>query len=441
MNDVCPARVQRGESPSPDAPTETPERRFQAEVERHLARNYAAHLAHGLLGQTGFRLLNAPTFLPAYVLMLSGGSNIAVGMALSAQALGTMLTPLIGANLIAHRTRVLPMGFLVGGAMRGSVLLIALTGLLLPPDWALPAIMVCLLLFGVFNGMQGVIFNTLMAKIIPVSRRGRLSGLRNFLAGITSSLVAGIGGIWLLGDAPTAWGYSMIFLVAFVLTAMGLATLAFMHEPEPPRVSPPASLRDRLGGLPTLLRSDPPFARYFVARSLATLGRMAVPFYIVHAGAGAHLDGSTLGILTMAFTLAGTISNLFWGQLADRRGFRLALLLSCGLWIAATVLLMAGSGLLLLTVVFAAIGAGVQGFQIASMNMTLEFGDREDLPLRIAIANTGSELAGAIGPLLGGLLAAALGYTAVFLTSIGFLAIGAVLILLFVPEPRRAGRG
>ena len=38
-------------------------------------------------------------------------------------------------------------------------------------------------LFGFFMGMQGVIFNFLMAKVIPVELRGRLSGLRNALAG------------------------------------------------------------------------------------------------------------------------------------------------------------------------------------------------------------------------------------------------------------------
>ncbi|MDH5737771.1 MAG: MFS transporter, partial [Gammaproteobacteria bacterium] len=58
------------------------ERRYQLEVKRHLTRNFLAHLFHGMLGQTGFRLINAPTFLPAYVMMLSGGSQMAVGLAL-----------------------------------------------------------------------------------------------------------------------------------------------------------------------------------------------------------------------------------------------------------------------------------------------------------------------------------------------------------------------
>ncbi len=86
------------------------------------------------------------------------------------------MTPLIGANLIEHRPRVLPMGFITGGVMRLSVLGIALSGLLLPPHLALLAIYGWLALFGLFQGMQGVIFNYLMSKVIPVSKRGRSDG-------------------------------------------------------------------------------------------------------------------------------------------------------------------------------------------------------------------------------------------------------------------------
>ena len=53
---------------------------FQAEVQQNLRRNYLAHLAHGLLGQTGMRLINAPTFVPVYIASLAG-FDAAVGVA------------------------------------------------------------------------------------------------------------------------------------------------------------------------------------------------------------------------------------------------------------------------------------------------------------------------------------------------------------------------
>ena len=412
------------------------ETRYQLQVQRNLKRNFIAHLAHGLLGQTGFRLLTAPTFLPAYILLLADGSNIAVGIALAMQSLGMAITPLLGANLIEHKTRVLPMGFLVGGGMRTMVLCIALSGLLLAPSSALLSIYFFLALLGLFQGMQGVIFNVLMSKVIPIDQRGWLTGLRNFLAGITAALVAYLGGHYLIGAEPSAFGYSMTFLLAFVLTTIGLGMLLFVREPEPPTVAADVSLKERLSHVPSLLRNDPAFSHYILARSIATMGRMAMPFYILYAGQTLGLSGSILATLTVAFTLSATVSNLIWGFIADHKGFRLAFLLAIGLWIASTLLLLFSQGLLLNIIVFIGMGAATQGFQSTAINLTLEFGPRDDVPLRIAIANSSSEIAGAIGPLLGGILAASLGYESVFIASVTFLIIGAALINNYVPEPR-----
>ena len=413
------------------------ERRYDLQVQRDLPRNFYAHLGHGMLGQTGFRLINAPTFLPAYIMLLSGGSELMVGLALSVQALGMMLTPLLGANLIEHRKRVLPVGFLIGAMMRLSVLFIALSGLLLGGTSVLVAILVSLTLLGLFQGMQGVVFNFLMSKVIPVKKRGRLTGLRNFLAGITSAAVAWLGGHYLLGEVPTAAGYSYTFLLAFVLTSIGLLLLLFVREPEPPTVKVKLGLVQRLGEVPQLLREDPAFSRYFLARSLATMGRMAMPFYILFAGQSIGLSGQNLGIITFAFTIAGTVSNLAWGSMADRHGFPGTFLLSIALWVVSTLVLLVASSQWLIILVFIGIGAAVQGFQNSSINLTLEFGDRDNLPMRIAIANTASELAGTLGPLLGGVLAALLGYEAVFMASIVFLIIGGAVVRIYVPEPRK----
>ncbi|MDZ7683835.1 MAG: MFS transporter [Gammaproteobacteria bacterium] len=413
------------------------ERRYEVQIQRDLTRNFVAQLAHGMLGQTGFRLLNAPTFLPAYIMLLSGGSQFMVGLALSVQALGMTLTPLIGANLIAHRQRVLPVGFLTGGAMRAMVLSIALSGFFLEGPWTLVAILISLAFLGLFQGMQGVIFNFLMSKVIPVSKRGRLTGFRNFLAGITSAGVAWLGGTYLLGEDPTQIGYSWTFLLAFVLTSVGLAMLLFVREPEPPSVGVKQSLMQRLGDVPQLLRDDPAFTRYFLARALATTGRMALPFYILYAGQSIGLTGQLLGSVTFAFTISGTISNLVWGSIADRTGFRTTFLWSIALWVLSTMILVFADGFVATVIVFVGIGAAVQGFQNSSQNLTLEFGDREDLPMRIALANTASEVAGTLGPLVGGILAGLLGYLSVFAVSVGFLVVGGAVVAIYVPEPRK----
>ncbi len=416
------------------------ERDYQRQVEKDLPRNFAIHLVHGLLGQTGFRLVNTPTFVPAYILLLSGGSNYAVGLALSLQAMGSALTPLLSASLIGHRDRVLPVGFWTGGSMRVAVLGLALAGLLLSGDQALYAAVGCLALFGLFAGMQAVIFQVLLAKVIPVTNRGKLMGLRNFLAGITTAIVAWFGGNYLVGNPPAATGYGWVFLVAFGLTTAGLLMLALVREPRPPTVAPRQTLFQHLSGMPAFLRGEPEFSRYVVARALATMGRMALPFYILYAGQTMGLSGPTLATLTVAYTIAATASNLLWGSLADRYGFRLCLLLTIALWTAATLALLLSKDYWAVVAVFAAIGASQEGFRMASMSLAMEFGQREQMALRVAIANSATEIAGSIAPLLGGIVATAMGYGAVFVGASGFLLLGGAVLLLWVREPRFAKR-
>ena len=414
------------------------ERDYQSQVQKDLPRNFAVHLVHGLLGQTGFRLINTPTFIPAYILLLSGGSDFIVGLALSLQALGSALTPLVGASLIGHRDQVLPVGFWTGGAMRVAILFLALAGFFLSGNLALYAVIFSLGLFGLFVGMQAVVFQVLLAKVIPVTNRGKLMGFRNFLAGITTALVAWFGGNYLVGDPPTAQGYAWVFLLAFVLTTSGLLMLVLVREPRPPSVAERQSLLQHLSGIRGFLYREPAFARYVVARALATLGRMALPFYILYAGQSIGLSGSTLAVLTVAYTMAATVSNLLWGVLADRYGFRLCMLITIGLWIAATLALLLSTTHTAVVLVFIAIGASQEGFRLSSMSLAMEFGGREQMALRLATANSAAEIAGSIAPLVGGIIVTALGYGAMFIGAIACLLLGGGVLLLWVHEPRYA---
>jgi MFS family permease len=409
---------------------------FQTQVRSQLRRNFLAHLAHGLLGQTGMRLVNAPTFIPAYVASLAG-SDLAVGIARGLQYLGMFLSPVVGATVIEHRRRVLPVGFTIGVLMRVQILGLALGGLLLPPPWPLLTACLFLGLFGVFLGVQGVVFSFLVSKVIPVERRGRLMGLRNALAGLTAVLVSLYAGRFLIETDALGNGYAATFLLAFVLTSLGLAMLLFVREPETPNVLERSNVLSRLSELPSLLRADRAFTRYFLARALATMGRMAVPFYVLYAGTRIDLSGSDYGVLTAAFVFAQSVGNLLWGLVADRRGFRFVFLSSLLLWVTSVLVLMGTQDLTRLVAVYLALGAGMGGFQMSAQNLVLEFGRRRNLPMRIAVANSASELVAALGAVLGGVLVALLSYVGVFWIAIAFQLSAVTLVIFFVDEPRR----
>jgi len=413
---------------------------YHTQVERDLPRNFMANLMHGMLGLTGFRLMYAPTFVPAYVFSLSE-SKVAVGFALGAQFVGMALSSIWGATLIEHRDHVMKMVVGVGWLVRLQIFGLAVSAFLLSGNLALATACTFLMLFGFFSGMQGVAFNFLMSKIIPTNKRGKLVGLRNFFGGLIASGVAYLGGRYLVGMNAFGNGYASTFMLSFILTSIGITALTFVREPKSLSVRAQKSrLRDRLADIPAMLRGDPNYRRLFFARGLGALGTAAVPFYILHVGK--YIGGLTgdaaamLGYFSLAFLLPQTISNLVWGKIADAKGYRMVFLLSVGLWCLSTVLLIFGSSVPLFLLAFCGLGSGLAGYQVASQNFVLEFGEPHELPMLIAVSDTASHVMMVVGPLLGGLIATQLDYVYVFWLAVGFKVI-AVLTVLRLQEPRR----
>ena len=165
-----------------------------------------------------------------------------------------------------------------------------------------------------------------------------------------------------------------------------------------------------------------------------------MPFYVLYAQKQVGSIGTTLTASSTAFLLAQTTTNPLWGWVADRRGFRVVFLASIALWAFATLGLFGASDLLHFTAIFAGLGAGFGGFQMSAQNLVLEFGERGDLPMRIAVANSASELVGAIGPLLGGAIAAWSSYDSVFALALAFQVAAMGIVLVGVEEPRTRPR-
>jgi MFS family permease len=431
------------EAPAADA--QEAEAQYERFVWANLPRNFAGHFLHGMLGMTGFRLFNAPTFLPAYLHLLSG-SDFVVGMGQSLQQLGGVISPVIGATQIEHRRRVLPVAMLMGTLMRIQILGVALAGFFLHGRNLLFAVLMFLFLLGLFSGPQSVAFQLLLAKVIPISRRGRLQALRNVTGGAIAAGLAWGAGHWIIQKNLFGNGYGTTFMLAFVLTSLGLTALRLlMREPIPPTVRAKSRVIDRVREFPDLFREDRGFTWFMVAQSLATAGRVAAPFYILFAGHSMALDGKNLGLVSLAFLGADTLTNMGWGLAGDRFGFRSTFAVSVCVWIAATGLLMAAPfigghggasvrGLIFFA--FFGLGAAQSGFLMSSQTMVLEFGARDDIAMRLALTTTAQGAVSAIGPLAGGLIAALAGYEVLFAVSLAFLALSLIILLSLVEEPR-----
>ncbi len=400
--------------------------------------NYAALLAHGLLGMTGFRLLQAPTFLPTYIHLLTGAS-LAVGAASACQSLGMLVSPLLSAAMAEHRSHVKWAAVLFGGLMRLQVLVLALLALFAPVDVAVFLVWPVLVMWGLSSGMQTVVFNLLFAKSVPVTRRGRLQGTRNLGAGISVILMSIIAG-WVLDRYGFPRGYGLTFLGAAVMASVGLAFMGLIREPAAVDVHAAGlSLRVRLGELPDLFRSDRDFAGFLEARLLANAARGALPFYIVLVSERFGVTGARLAALTVVFVAAQSVCALFWGLLGDRSGFRVVFVLALGTWIVGSLIVLWAPVFPVAYVVFLLVGVSLSGVQLASQNLVLEFGRERDRPMRIAATHSLSEAAGMAGFLGAGLISQMAPIEGVFLISI-VLHLLALRRLIRTVDPRRTAR-
>ncbi len=401
-------------------------------------RNYAALLAHGLLGMTGFRLLQAPTFLPTYIHLLTG-SSLAVGAASACQSLGMFVSPLLSAALAEHRSHVKWATVLFGGLMRLQVLILALMALFAPVEVAIFLVWPVLVMWGLSSGMQMVVFNLLFAKSVPVRRRGRLQGTRNLSAGVSVILLSVVAG-WVLERHGFPRGYGLTFLGAAILASVGLSFMALIREPAAVDVHAAGlNLRARLRRLPDLLRSDRDFAGFLEARLLTSAARGALPFYIVLVSDRFGVTGTRLAALTVVFVAAQSVCALMWGLLGDRSGFRAVYVLALGTWILGSLVVLWAPVFPVAYAVFLLVGAGLSGVLLASQNLVLEFGRERDRPMRIAATHSLSEAAGVAGFLGAGLISLMAPVESVFLVST-VLHLLALRKLIRTVDPRRTAQ-
>lgn len=412
------------------------EAQFAAEVETNLRRNMVANFIHGMLGMTGFRIIYAPTLLPAYLQLISGSAFI-VGLGQALIQLGLLVSPIWSAASLEHKKRILPAAIRFGTLMRLAVLGIAIAGYLLGEVALVVATLLCLAALGLFNGMQRVAFQMVISKLIPTDRRGRLQGARNLMGGAVAAVLSYAAGKYLIDANALGNGYATTFLFAFVLTSLGLMALQWgVVEPDAPAVREAVGVRARLRDIPALM-ADADYRWFMIAQGLAMAGRIAAPFYILIATRTMPLDGTTIGILSLAFLGADTLSNLAWGLMGDRTGYRATFIASLGFVLLGLGLLEFATSPVMTIAAFAAFGIGGAGYGMSAQTMVLEFGAREDLPMRIALSTMVEGGVSAIAPLIGGLMLLWASSDAL-LTTAAVLTFAAVALLIGkVRDPRR----
>jgi len=177
------------------------------------------------------------------------------------------------------------------------------------------------------------------------------------------------------------------------------------------------------------LSSAPNYAIAFVITifiGAGATGFQTLANSIVVTSSDASHHGRVQSLMQLSFAGFGIVA-LPLGATAEWVGLR------------PTIVIMGGVALVA-TLVFAVLGAGLGGFQMSAQNLVLEFGSRRNLPMRIAVANSASELVAAVGALLGAALTVVVSFAVIFQIALAFQAAALVVVGLWVDEPRTRRR-
>lgn len=410
----------------------------QEQIERDYRWNFTVNALDGASFWFGMSFISYTIILPLYVSHFTT-NPILIGLIPLFSTSGYLFPQIFTANAIerAPRKKFFPVtiGFFLE---RLPIILLAPSAYFFAtnrPGLALASFFILYAWHTFGAGLIVVGWQDLIAKIIPVNRRGRFFGITNFLgngAGILGALAVP----FIIDTFTFPLGYVISFGIAAVLIFISWIFLSLAREPAVPSSKPPVSQMDYMRSLPEILRRDRNFRIYLLSQIVFSISGMATGFLTVYAVKTWDMPDAQASGFTIALQVGLALSNLFFGFLADRRGHKLSLEISLMLSVFLLVLAILAPNPWWFFAVFFLRGAVNAGTFISCISIVYEFTEAENRPTYIGLANTIPGATAGIAPLLGGWLAGAINYQTMFIVAAVIGILSWALLRFGVRDPR-----
>ena len=408
------------------------------EVERNFKHNFIFNFLDGASYWFGYSFLSPAIILPIFLSRFTS-NPILIGLIPFINTTFFLVPQLFTSNWVQSKPvkKYFPvtLGFFFE---RVPAMLFPVIALLFSKDQPGLTVALTLITYGWYclgTGLILVGWQDMIAKIIPVERRGRFFGVTNF-AGTATGLLGSLAVTWVLADFEFPYGYALAFGVAAVFIFLSWVFLAQTREPPVPSTRPPVSFGNYLRSLPGILRRDTNFARFLLSQVVISIGAMAAGFLAVYPAQRWNMPDSAAGSFTTAMLLGQAAANLLFGFISDRKGHKIVLEIGALSTVLAFGLSLAAPNPAWFQPIFFLRGISFAALLMSGVSIPLEFSAPEDRPTYIGLANTIPGVASSIAPLIGGWLAASAGYPFVFGLSAAIGALGLALMHFAVREPR-----
>ena len=353
--------------------------------------NFLRQLGAMTLTKLGDALASPKTTLP-WTLGALGAPAWMVGLLVPVRESGSMLPQLF----IAARIRALPLrkpAWLLGALLQAAAVAgMAATALWLQGAAAGAALLGLLACFSLARGINSIASKDVIGKTVPRTRRGRLGGYAASVSGAISLVVAGGLMAW-ASDANSALLAGLLGAAA-ACWLMAALVYAGIQEAAGSTEGGANGIGEALRSL-RLLRDDPDFGRFVLARALLLVSALSAPFIVLLArghGAGGW-DG--LPLFLLAAGTASLISGPFWGRFADASSRRTMIVagclasavalaaIACDAWLAGT-----GAGGWALVALFFVLGMAHDGVRLGRKTYLVDLAGGNKRTDYVAVSNT-----------------------------------------------------
>ncbi len=410
----------------------------QAEIRRDYRWNFLVNSLDGAFFSCGMSFFSSAIILPLFVRHFTE-DPLAIGMISFLGWAGALLPPLFMANVVerAPRKKFFPvtLGFF---AERLPMLLLAPITYLLATSQPVFTLVLFFILYtwtNIGDGMVTVGWQDMIAKIIPTEKRGRFFGITNFI-GNGTGLLGALMVPWVLQKFAFPLGYVYSFAAAGALLLISWLFVSLTREPAVTSHKPVVSQLEYLRSLPQVLRKDRNFRMYLIAQIVFALSGMATGFLAVYSVQTWKLADAEASGFMITLQIGLMLANLLFGFFADRKGHKLSLEICFVLSTLSLVLAILAPHPGWFFVVFFLRGAADAGSLISGYAIVYEFTGEENRPTYIGLSSTLPGIVSVVAPLIGGWLAGAINYPAMFILSAAIGALSWGLLRFSVREPR-----
>ncbi len=219
--------------------------------------------------------------------------------------------------------------FVIGCVLQGlAVAAMGIVAVTLQGAIAGGALLGCLALFSLARGLCSVASKDVLGKTVPKTRRGRVSGWSEFLAGLVT---IGVGAALLfdLGVDRGMTQWLILLAIAATLWLLAAASYGLIREFPGATEGGGNAICEAVSRL-SLLRSDADFRHFVIARSLLLCSALSAPFFILMAHQNTEGAVVALGLFVVADGVAGLVSAPFWGRFADVSSRRVMIIAGTG---------------------------------------------------------------------------------------------------------------